>query len=94
MKRSIFCAALLCAATLTACSTPTAGIEIRTVEVVKEVQRPCAAVAPARPAAVGSLPAQAGDAVLVLAAKLLEWAGEGGYADRAEAAIGECTRPD
>ena len=87
--------AVIAGLSLAACATAQEpGIEIRTVTVTKEVQRPCAATAPARPEATGTLPAQAADAVRVLAAKLLEWAGEGGYADRAEAAIAECTRPD
>jgi hypothetical protein len=92
MRRLFMIAAVLSLAGCAAASNP--GIEIRTVTVTKEVQRPCAATAPTRPAATGSLPAQAADAVLVLGAKILEWAGEGGYADRAEAAIAECTRPD
>ncbi len=59
---------------------------------VVEVQKPCPVTAPDRPAPVGALPADARDAVLTLAAKLLEWSGAGGYGDRADAAIGICTK--
>ena len=85
--------ALLLVILLAGCSTTQPAVEVRTVEVVREVQRPCAAVAPVRPAPVGKLPANAVDAVLMLAAKLLTWSGPGGYADRAEDAIESCTAP-
>lgn len=62
-------------------------------EKVVEVQRPCPVTAPDRPAPVGALPSDARDAVLILSAKLLEWAGDGAYADRADAAIAICTKP-
>lgn len=78
---------------LAGCSTTQPAIDVRTVEVIKEVQRPCAVQKPVRPAAVGALPGQAADAVLVLAAKILEWSGPGGYADQAEDAIENCTAP-
>ena len=75
---------------LAGCSHTEPGIEVRTVEVIKEVQVPCAAKPVERPEPVGTLPPGAADAVIVLAAKLLEWAGKGGYADRADTAIESC----
>lgn len=71
------------------------GIEVRTVEVIKEVQVPCPVAKPERPEPLlpGNLPKQAQDAVLALYAALLEWQGPGKYADQAEAALRICTEP-
>lgn len=76
--------ALICA-----CSQP--AVRVRTVEVVKEVQRPCAVTKPVRPAPIGPLPADAVQLAAVLGAKLIEFAGPGGYAERAERALTICT---
>lgn len=76
---------------LTACVSPALpGIEVRTVEVVRETMKPCPADKPARPEKVGRLPTNAVDAVYVLSAKLLEWSGPGGYGDKADAALTIC----
>lgn len=70
------------------------GIEVRTVTRTVEVQRPCAATRPARPTPLARpLPADLGQLAALLGAKLAEYAGAGGYADRADAAIELCTRP-
>src|SRR3546814_12211490 len=52
---------------------------------------PCPAQVPARPTPLGVLPDLAEDALRVVSAKLLEYAGKGGYADKAEDAIKLCT---
>lgn len=75
---------------LAACSHGPGAVEVRTVEVVKEVMVPCPAKAPVRPSALGELPAVAEDALRIVSAKLLEYAGKGGYADKAEDAIATC----
>lgn len=69
------------------------GIEVRTVEVIKEVQVPCPVALPPRPATIlpSGLPEQAQDAVSALYAALLQWQGDGKYADQAEAALRICT---
>lgn len=77
---------------LAGCAQGPGAVEVRTVEVIKEVMVPCPAVAPARPAKLGPLPADAAGALLVVSAKLLEYAGAGGYADRAEDALSTCSK--
>ena len=90
--RMILIAALLLAGCGT---TPKPAVEVRTVEVVKEVQRPCASTKPDRPESLPQpLPSDARQLVALLTAKLLEWSGPGKYADRAEAAIDECTKAE
>ncbi len=79
---------------LAGCATtaPPVGVEVRTVEVVKEVQKPCPVTAPARPAPLPRpLPADAAALAAALGAKLAEWAGPGGYGERADAALRTCT---
>jgi hypothetical protein len=67
------------------------GIQIRTVEVVREVQRPCPVVKPQRPSQLAKpLPTDAVQLAALLGAKLLEWAGPGGYGERADAALARC----
>lgn len=88
--RMIIIAAMLL---LSGCATTSPqAVEIRTVEVIKEVQVPCPATAPARPDTINpnALPPNAVDSVRLLFARLLEWQGSGGYADKAEAAIEIC----
>lgn len=77
----------------TACATPAPpGIEVQTVTVYRDVQRPCPVTKPVRPAAIGKLPTDLQALAAVLGAKLAEWSQPGGYGDRAEAAIETCTR--
>ncbi|SNT19196.1 hypothetical protein [Sphingopyxis indica] len=76
---------------LAGCAHEQAGVRVQTVEVVKEVQVPCPVEVPARPAPIGALPSDARDALRIVGAKLLEYAGPGAYADRADAALRICT---
>lgn len=75
---------------LAACNHTEPGIEVRTVEVVKEVQKPCPGTVPDRPAALGSLASTAEAALAQALAKLAEYSGDGQYADRAEAYFETC----
>lgn len=68
-------------------------VEIRTQTVVKEVAKPCPVTKPARPAPLPkTMPTDLSRFAATLAAKLVEWAGPGGYGDRADAAITECKK--
>ncbi|AHE55992.1 hypothetical protein [Sphingomonas sanxanigenens] len=72
---------------------PSPGIRVETVEVVREVQRPCPVTPPVRPAPLERpLPADAAALAALLGARLAEWAGPGGYGDRAAAALAICTK--
>lgn len=72
------------------CSTPEPGVEVRTVEVVKTVMVKCPGAAPERPAPLGPLPTDAVKLAAVLGAKLAEYSGSGGFADRAQAIFSRC----
>ncbi|RIA37459.1 hypothetical protein DFR49_3344 [Hephaestia caeni] len=89
--------ALVAVSALAACSTtktPPPGVEIRWVDRVVEVQKPCPATRPERPAPLARpLPADANALAAVLLSKLIEYAGSGMYADRAEAALDTCLTP-
>ena len=90
-RLSITVAAL---ALLNACAgDPDPVVSIRTVEVVREVEKPCPAVRPDRPAVIGTFPTDLEALAAVLASKLEEWSGEGQYGDRAEAIMNRCTEP-
>ena len=81
---------------LAACAKPDVpppGMQIETVEVIKEVQRPCKVTMPVAPAPLGVLPSDAVAALAVTGAKLVEYAGEGKYVDRLESALRICTKP-
>jgi hypothetical protein len=59
-----------------------------------EVPRPCPVTKPVRPKPLTRpLPSDPARLVDLLAGKLLEWAGAGGYGDKADAAISTCTKP-
>lgn len=75
---------------LAACSHNEPGIEVRTVEVIKEVQKPCPGKVPDRPAALGKLPDTAEAALAAVLAKLGEYSADGQYADQAEAYFEAC----
>ena len=81
---------------LSACATTRGSlpaVEIRTVEVVKEVQRPCPVAIPERPAPlVRPLPEDSTQLSALLGLKLAEYAGPGGFADRVLAALVLCTK--
>ncbi len=89
MKRAMI---LVAALALSGCAHGRAPVDVRVQERLVEVQRPCPVTVPARPAPIDpdTLPADARDALRIVTAKLLEYAGAGGYADRAEAAIAVC----
>ena len=73
---------------------PPPAVEVRTVEVVKEVQRPCPVEVPQRPAKLpGTLPEDAVALAALLGRKLDEYAGPGKYADKADSALRKCTQP-
>ena len=87
-------AMMLCLPAAMCGERPEPGIEVRTVVVVKEVQRPCPVTKPERPAPLAQpLPGDAVQLAALLGAKLAEWAGPGGYGERADAAIERCTTP-
>lgn len=83
-------ALIMASLALAGCATGPRPVEVRIQERTVEVMRPCPVTAPERPAPITDLPANARDALRVVVAKLLEWQGAGGYADRAEAAIAVC----
>lgn len=76
------------------CQTTEPGIEVRTVEVIKEVQKPCPGIVPARPGELGQLAASAEAALAQALAKLAEYSGEGQYADQAESYFEACPPGD
>jgi hypothetical protein len=82
--------AFMCAFMVAACQTTQPGIEVRTVEKVVEVQRPCPGTPPVRPAPLGELAATSPAALAQVLAKLAEWSGEGQFGDRAEAYFEAC----
>lgn len=78
------------------CATDQSGppaVQIQTVTHTVEVQRPCAVTKPVRPAPLARpLPDDMGRLLALVSGKLAEWSGPGGYGERAEAAIGTCTK--
>lgn len=74
------------------CQTcPQSPPRIETVQVVKEVQRPCPITIPTRPSKLATpLPSDLERLAATLASKLMEYTAPGGYADRAEAALRTC----
>ena len=64
--------------------------EAQTVEVIKEVQKPCPGKVPARPKKMEDLPTDAMQLIAALGAKLKEYAGEGMYADKAQLYFKTC----
>lgn len=83
--------AIVALALLAACKTaPEPGIEVRTVEVVVETQKPCPGSVPTRPAPLGTLPAGMAAALAKTLAKLAEYSAPGKYADQAAAYFDAC----
>lgn len=79
---------------LTACATTEPGIKVEYREVLKEVQRPCPVTKPVTPPPIARpLPTDPARLLDLVVAKLSEWAGPGGYGERADAAISLCTKP-
>jgi hypothetical protein len=86
MRSIILGAAMLVAA----CSHTEPGIEVRTVEVVKEVQKPCPGKPPVRPSPLGPLMSTAEAALAQVLAKLAEYSGKGQFADQTAAYVEAC----
>lgn len=84
-----------CSVLIGGCGTDQAhpAVEVRTQTVVKEVQRPCPVTIPQRPAPLTKpLPTDAAKLAATLGAKLVEYAGPGRYADKADAALKICLK--
>jgi hypothetical protein len=82
---------LAACATTKECAPP--GVKIVTQTVTKEVAKPCPVTKPSRPAPLAQpLPTDAIQLAAVLGAKLLEWAGPGGYGDRSSGALDTCIK--
>lgn len=82
---------LLTVLALSACATAKEpGIEVRTVEVPVEVQKPCPGTVPVRPAPIGALPTDLVALAAALGAKLAEWSDAGKYGDQAESYFRAC----
>lgn len=75
---------------IAACQTAEPGIEVRTVKVVREVQKPCPGTPPVRPAPLGPLMATAEAALAQALAKLAEYSAPGQFADQADAYVEAC----
>jgi hypothetical protein len=72
--------------------TPPPAVRVQEVVRTVEVQRPCNVTVPTRPRRLGALPSDAVALAAVLGAKLAEWSGAGGYGERADRALRECTK--
>lgn len=88
--------ALISLALLAGCGggeRPGPGIKVEYVDRFVEVSKPCPVTKPDKPAPLARpLPNTAAQLIDVLTAKLTEWAGDGGYGDKADAAIGVCIK--
>lgn len=92
MRYLILTALALAGCTTTQTAPP--AVEIREVTKTVEVQKPCPVTIPQRPAKLATpLPDDAVRLAALLGAKLVEWAGPGGYGDRADAALRKCAAP-
>lgn len=79
---------------LAGCSHNQPGVEVRTVEKIVEVQRPCPATRPERPPPLGKLPEHAQAALAKALAALAAYSAPGMYADQAEAWFDQCATED
>lgn len=91
----IFAAAACILLSAWSCTPPqSAGTKVIYQTVEKEVTRPCPVTRPERPAPLAKpLPKDPARLLDLVVAKLTEWAGPGGYGERADAAIVTCTKP-
>lgn len=79
---------------LTGCATTQPAIKTIYQEVKVEVPRPCPVTKPVIPDKLERpLPTDPARLIDLLVAKLTEWAGPGGYGERADAAIETCVKP-
>lgn len=79
---------------LAGCAHDQPGVQVKTVEVVKEVQRPCPGDMPVRPAALAKpLPTNLEALAAALAERLAEWSAPGKYGDQADAIMRRCLTP-
>lgn len=79
---------------LAACQHNQPGVEVRVVEKLVEVQKPCPGIPPERPEPLGSLPQHAATALAHVLAKLAEYSAPGQFADKAEAYVAACPPSD
>lgn len=81
---------------LSGCATTSGSppaVQVREIIKTVEVAKPCPVTKPTRPAPLPKpMPTDLARFAATLAAKLVEWAGPGGYADRADAAIATCQK--
>lgn len=95
MKFAVVASAIFvvgCATTPKPC--PPSIPKVETVEVVREVQKPCAVSEPTKPSPLTKpLPSKSDALIAILTQKLLQWAGPGGYGERASQAIETCKSP-
>lgn len=78
-----------------------AGSTVEYQKVYVQVPRPCPVKVPARPSTIQAdakaaklaLPSDPGLLLDIVTAKLKEWAGDGAYGDKADAALKTCTKP-
>lgn len=82
--------AILAVLALAGCAHSEPAIEVRTVEKVVQVETPCPAARPQRPAALAPLPPQLAAALAATLAKLAEYSAPGKFADQAEAYFTAC----
>jgi hypothetical protein len=87
MKKLIL---IIAALTLAGCPKDPPNVRIETVEVVREVPKPCPGVRPPRPALIPILPGDLAQLAAVLGAKLAEYSAPGNYADQADAIFDRC----
>lgn len=93
MRKIATIAAALSLAGCAATPHPAPGVRVEYRDVIKEVQRPCPVSVPERPAPLKRpLPDSPARLIDLLTAKLAEYAGDGKYADQAEAALKKCTK--
>lgn len=76
------------------CAHEQKGVRVQIQEKIVEVQKPCPVTIPERPATLkaSDLPPDARDALRIAIAALLGWQGDGGYGDKADAALRICVR--
>lgn len=91
MKRLILAT---CIALSGCAGNPPPAVEVRTVTRTVETMRPCAVTPPVRPAKLARpLPSDPVALAAAVTLKLMEYDSPGGFADKALAAIGQCTKP-